>query len=772
MTLSTNLPTDKVTGDPNHVAGHNATNTRVNEVATEVNAHEAATTSVHGITNTAALATSSSVTSAIGTHAAASDPHGDRAYADTGDAALDVRIDAATIDGDTLGVTGSGSLHDELNTALAAVAASGAGEVRLRSRAYDLSGGHVLVPAGVTLRGVEGTVLNGGAYAIINDGEVADLTIGTGWSLYQSFFDQPSGTGAVAIIGGKITRVARQREWTELWATANPHNCLTRTVTRLRTNLALKKTKIVVIGDSLAHPGSGSGVHWQDLLFNNTYAGAEGAAYNMSTIYGDNNTQVLDLAVAGSNAQLHTAHIAAEHTSVSVGDSLDGQAKSSEAQFAPPLLGGYDLAIICTGHNGQTEFTLHLENLVAALRANGTEVILVTQNPTSSLDANYARPLWRYRQIAATYGCAVADTYAAFLREVYSGRSTAAALLAGDGQHGNQTGWNIYAATIRDVLLAQTGTAPAAPQLPARRGSMPNTNDASTQYFGNYYGAQFVASAQSGGVSAVTPSDTTRSPLAGRRASLSNTAYSVPNGDYVEFAVPDGWSLTVIGEGTGSAANGAIKSDAGGTSLGTFSADPESGKLYFAQIDSGTWGAAALVSRPVRVYSTSGTLKIVGVVWAGPGHRYQPKNTDGSYRGVTLTGTWGVQTGPWYGVSNIPYTDTTGSYLEFDIVGDGYAVKVASSPAAGAIVTYVDGQETDVINLQHATTDVIHTVYEQGLTYGRHRIRIKFDFVPGGASAVDSGTRGYRRLAVYEIATLDSRMNATMVDLTRPADVI
>lgn len=40
MPLSTNLPTDKVVGDPGHVDGHSATNTRVNEVATEVNAHE------------------------------------------------------------------------------------------------------------------------------------------------------------------------------------------------------------------------------------------------------------------------------------------------------------------------------------------------------------------------------------------------------------------------------------------------------------------------------------------------------------------------------------------------------------------------------------------------------------------------------------------------------------------------------------------------------------------------------------------------------------
>lgn len=41
MPLSTDLPTAVVAFDGAHVDGHNATNTRVNEVATEVNAHDA-----------------------------------------------------------------------------------------------------------------------------------------------------------------------------------------------------------------------------------------------------------------------------------------------------------------------------------------------------------------------------------------------------------------------------------------------------------------------------------------------------------------------------------------------------------------------------------------------------------------------------------------------------------------------------------------------------------------------------------------------------------
>lgn len=94
MPLSTDLPTTKADGDANHTAGHNATNARVNEACTAVNllpttadvtaavaAHEADTTSVHGIADTSALETTTGSAAKVSTHAAASDPHGDRAAA-------------------------------------------------------------------------------------------------------------------------------------------------------------------------------------------------------------------------------------------------------------------------------------------------------------------------------------------------------------------------------------------------------------------------------------------------------------------------------------------------------------------------------------------------------------------------------------------------------------------------------------------------------------------------------------------------------------------
>ena len=52
--------------------------------ASAVAAHEADTTGVHGIADTSALETSSGASAKVSAHAAATDPHGDRAYADAG----------------------------------------------------------------------------------------------------------------------------------------------------------------------------------------------------------------------------------------------------------------------------------------------------------------------------------------------------------------------------------------------------------------------------------------------------------------------------------------------------------------------------------------------------------------------------------------------------------------------------------------------------------------------------------------------------------------
>lgn len=75
------LPTAGAIGAATSGHNHSGTYDPAGTAATAVAAHEADTTNVHGITDTSALATTSGVTAAISAHSAATDPHGDRAFA-------------------------------------------------------------------------------------------------------------------------------------------------------------------------------------------------------------------------------------------------------------------------------------------------------------------------------------------------------------------------------------------------------------------------------------------------------------------------------------------------------------------------------------------------------------------------------------------------------------------------------------------------------------------------------------------------------------------
>lgn len=66
--------------------------------ASALSTHAADTTSVHGIADTSALATSTDVSTAVSNHVAATDPHGDRAYADGLFAANDALVYKGAID--------------------------------------------------------------------------------------------------------------------------------------------------------------------------------------------------------------------------------------------------------------------------------------------------------------------------------------------------------------------------------------------------------------------------------------------------------------------------------------------------------------------------------------------------------------------------------------------------------------------------------------------------------------------------------------------------
>lgn len=76
------LPTPGAIGAATSGHAHGGVYDPAGTAASAIAAHEADTTNVHGIADTSALETSSGAAAKVSAHAVASDPHGDRAYAD------------------------------------------------------------------------------------------------------------------------------------------------------------------------------------------------------------------------------------------------------------------------------------------------------------------------------------------------------------------------------------------------------------------------------------------------------------------------------------------------------------------------------------------------------------------------------------------------------------------------------------------------------------------------------------------------------------------
>lgn len=91
----------------------------------ELDAHASDTTSVHGIADTSVLATATSVSTAVSNHAAATDPHGDRAYADGLASNYEAAGAVSTHSADTTSVHGIADTSALLDTADIGVSVQG-----------------------------------------------------------------------------------------------------------------------------------------------------------------------------------------------------------------------------------------------------------------------------------------------------------------------------------------------------------------------------------------------------------------------------------------------------------------------------------------------------------------------------------------------------------------------------------------------------------------------------------------------------------------------
>lgn len=654
-----------------------------------------------------------------------------------------------------------------------------AGTVTLGAGTWKISSA-VKIPAGGTLAGVAGTVLNGGAVPIANDGTIRDLAIGTGWT--------DSGGGQAAVIGGRAVRVTRSASSGEVFALRGINPRLPRAIsTLIDPTAAAFDLNVLILGDSIGE-GSGASNAWFELLFDSTLAGGDGAGVYLATVFGTTLPaypgKLSNGAVGGSTAHLVTAHVAIEESPPPTGGAgvFAAQLKEGERPIGlpPALRGTWDLVFICVGANGGDDWEWHLENAVASLRKAGSDVILITQNPRSDNAAFLAAQVRTLRRIATAYGCGVADTHTAIRLEILTGRAANAAAFLADTVHPNQDGHKLYARVIRDLLLEARSNADRDPApLPSRRVVHKANSTAVLQSAAAcYYGAQFTATSMSGGVTMATPTaganDPTgpRNPLTGRRADLTNVMFVIPAGESVDFAVPEGIDLTIVGVGSGVAGsafdvrvqNGATTL-AGGDELGSASI---AGRIFTHHLNSGAYSGHAGTHRTIRILGTVGTTQILGVIYNRPPARYHPRDSTGKIAGVTYTGTW-VQHAPSYGVIT-QYTDTVNDFFEVDFVGDGVLFHTADAQGGGILRISVDGRVLgDVDTYRNIGAPGLRGHAYRGFGPGRHRLRVQLIGANGAAAAPSNGSR---RLMLYDLASVDNRQNAPLDAHAGPPTVL
>lgn len=179
------------------------------------------------------------------------------------------------LDADSNGVvaTDAANCWSQLNAVLNLAVSKGVPEVILRSASYDLTGGRVLVPAGVTLKGANRSVtLKGGAYAVASKGTIKDLNLDAGWTEHPSpLLTQTGNLGGTAIIGGRVDNVTRQNDATLIFPRTLPHGLLPNTIGKLRNNAGNQSAlMIATYGHSLME-GAGASPKWQDITFQPAY---------------------------------------------------------------------------------------------------------------------------------------------------------------------------------------------------------------------------------------------------------------------------------------------------------------------------------------------------------------------------------------------------------------------------------------------------------------------------------------------------------------------
>ena len=672
-------------------------------------------------------------------------------------------------------VDSSGNITDASNTAwlspigsgsndavaIQALIDAGKKEIRLGSGQWTFST-RIKVPNGVTIRGTgtsrsstTGTRVNAVAL-IASEGTVRDIMFTGAGENAQSEL----GGGGIAVLGGRVIDCSVTDSRWVLAPTRQAHGYLKNFMSKMQGGYG--SVKVAVLGDSLSE--NTSTTSWYGYLFN-TATTATG--YYLGSYFGHQiaTSEVDNMAIGGQGAYLLSAQLAMTKDTVRTGDYVNQVLDGDSVSTSPFFSRDYSLAILAIGQNGGEDWKAHLEYTVKSIRDRGIDVIILTQNPAAGAPTSRAGDEYFYRSMAETYGCLLVDTQAYFRLEVEFGRALGTtADLFGDGIHQSALGHQLYAKAILNGILDYDSTIPV-PSNPVvvSRSYVPAQADRATAIAG--LNAYYLVKKPdpSRGLSGVTYTSATdssiRNPIYGR-GTTTNSVATLASGGYATWGVEYATAAYIIYRENATANTLTVAIQAGGSTLATLTTGVTNGRTSVQKVMlSGGYPA----NRAIRITNTTGDpVQIYGVVFETHADVAFNRNTDGSYPGVKLNGSWAYSNllnMVDYGSYLTPYTSTTNDSVTFKFYGDGLRFATSNGKNSGIIQVKIDDTTYTAVDTYYNIGEYgVFTHFYGGLQYGLHTATIT---LTGANAAVTGLISDGARFGLHRISAVRSEWYLT-----------
>lgn len=563
-------------------------------------------------------------------------------------------------------------------------------------------------------------------------------------------------TGAVRIatvttMGGQITDVKQPSLF------SLPKSRIEKTKKKLRRDY--QQVRIALLGDSLTE-GAGSGTYWMDLVFN---SGQVAQGYNIDGLGHctvDNfaigsQTSHYGLAVLGKAVQSNKGKYNSTQVTYQQYTGTKFNTTPITLKDSPVASGKYDLAFVGFGANGGTDNLTYVETIVKTLRDAGTEVIILTQNP-SSTDNDYLKQQGEdYAKLADAYGCELCDTWAFVRAAKVAGQTTHA-----DAVHMAQAGHIAYAKAVRSVINSLDQERYIQVERQKTRFMLP-ADSAKSRKYPNSAEIQFTPFETTGapGATSVTTVNKNLALLFGGKTT-SNAVTTIATGQNAYFGHANPHSLDLLVDWSSPFTAEIYRQD-GTVLLGTVTSSYSLSRIAcmegvpIAGLGDMASTKPGYENTSIKIVVTSGTLKLVGVIF------YSWKKKEIPISAIDFKGTWNEEA--WsYSTPYSKYSDTNGDSMLFEYEGNGFELVLSNRTASGIIDVYVDGElvrpQVDLYTSGLYTYSLRYFPESASnyfdRDYSKHTVFVKLNGVNASAVAPASTNR---RLALLNAYVFDAR---------------